>query len=311
VLVTLYSWVVTEPGPNQFSHFDLAAAMAWDSTTRIDPYAANTIDRSHFESHWHTNKAPGTALVGAVALAGISSVWQVAPFGRVDIGDLVHLLAIVSAAVPAAIAAVATYTLALDLGAPRRAAIAISGVLALGSPLTPAASTLFSHSLAAMLGITSLALYFRCRRARTDRSRTACSVGSGMLAGYAVTTEFTSGIILVGLAILWACADPMADGSVHQWRLPRPGFTLFGIGALVGVFPLIVYQHLSFGAFWRIGYQFTDFVAFSGMLSGFVGLTYPRPEHLTGILFGASGLFVQAPVFLLALPGAITLYRRE
>ncbi len=311
ILVTLYSWVVTEPGPNQLSHFDLAAALAWDSTTRIDPYAANTIDRSHYDGHWYTNKAPGTALLSAVVLAGISSIWQVTPFGRVDPGYLVHVLAIVSAAVPVAMATVVTYSLALDLGAARRTAIAASGALALGSPLTPAATTLFSHGLAATLGVSALALYVRSRHVRSDRALIACGVGSGLAAGYAVATEFTTGIILIGVALLWVYSDPIAAATSRGWRLPAPGLTLYGMGALVGVLPLAVYQHLSFGAFWRIGYLFTDFVAFSGMSSGFVGLTYPRPEHLATILFGASGLFVQAPIFLLALPAAIALYRRE
>ncbi|MBA3332096.1 MAG: hypothetical protein H0T39_14700, partial [Actinobacteria bacterium] len=54
--------LVQQVGCNQTSHYALVRALA-DGTARIDPWQMETCDKSYFEGHFYSNKAPGLAFV--------------------------------------------------------------------------------------------------------------------------------------------------------------------------------------------------------------------------------------------------------
>ncbi len=61
-------------GVNANSRFNLTKAIVLDHSFIIDKYYANTMDWSHREGHYYTNKAPGSSLLAVPIYAAL--VWQ-------------------------------------------------------------------------------------------------------------------------------------------------------------------------------------------------------------------------------------------
>lgn len=295
-LLTVYSWFIPEPGPNELSRIDLAFALAREHRTTIDSYFHNTVDRALVGQHYFSDKPPGLAMLAAPILWLLDRGGLLGAFGAVRLSYVAHLLTVVVVSLPAALMVPLLATLAIDLGAGRARALGAAVVMALSTALLPFATVFFAHATAAFFALAAFAL---TAGSLGQRRPLAASAAAGLAAGLATLVEYP--VALVGAILLvWRLA-----------RRDRPGaLGSFAVGGAVGLAPAIWYNTVSFGAPWRLGYGFVDQRAFGGMLSGFFGITRPSLDALAEILVGPAGLLYQSPFLLLAPLGLVLWYRR-
>nr|MBA2564832.1 hypothetical protein [Gemmatimonadota bacterium] len=324
IVVASCSYFQNEPGGNGTSRMDLVRALVEDGGTRIDRFHENTSDKSFAGGHYYSDKAPGSSFLAVPAYAARFAILQ-ARHGResarrmaLDAGSklglpLCTLLAVV---LPWALAVTLFAGLAERLAGAARPALFAAASLGLGSLGFPYATVYFGHSLCAALLFLSFGLLLRERlrsglgngaprtseselRAGRGRDRAAWRpvnvAAAGFAAGYAVVTEFPAAVPAapIGAYLLW---------NVRSLR----GVAPFALAGLVPAIPLAIYNEVSFGSPWKIGYASLAEPYFVEMGQGFLGLTYPRPAVLLEILFGVyRGLLPLSPVFLLVPAGAL------
>ncbi|HEY3082674.1 MAG TPA: hypothetical protein VGM69_22535 [Chloroflexota bacterium] len=295
-LLTIYSWFVPEPGPNELSHLDLVYALVHDRQTAIDRYAANTIDRSALEGHFYANKAPGLAFLAGGLLFAADRALGLGRFGDVRISYVAHLLTVGAVALPTALLAGLVALVARRLGARPAAAAGAALAMALATALVPFATTLYSHATAAALSFLCFALA-SCALL-PSRPRLALFL-AGLAAAAAATVEYPAALVgvLIGAMLLLRRTAPDRAAA-------------YAAGGALGLAPLLLYDWASFGAPWRLSYAYTDFRAFGGMTAGLFGVGLPSASGLAEITIGPAGLLDQSPFFLLAPIGLLLLGRR-
>src|SRR5438552_14142324 len=119
-LLASYAYFYQAGGWNQNSRFDLVTAIVERGTVRIDAYADNTGDKTVFDGHVYSDKAPGQALaaVPLVALAtAFARIVGVDPTGPVSMAILSYAATVWAAAAPTVVAAMCLGWSAKRLGA--------------------------------------------------------------------------------------------------------------------------------------------------------------------------------------------------
>jgi hypothetical protein len=164
--------------------------------------------------------------------------------------------------------------------------------LGAGTLMLPFATLFFSHIFSALLGFAAFALLWYERRRPASLTLVAAA---GLLAGYAVTTEFPNAIVAAILGVA-ALARPS--------RARRAA--AFGVGALVGLAPLLAYDQWAFGSPFRVAYSYTTGFGSTGTLF----LTTPSFRRLIEVLFAPVGVLRTTPVLALAPVGIVLLFRR-
>src|SRR5207248_1616287 len=118
-------------------------------------------------------------------------------------------------------------------------------------------------------------------------------LGAGVLAGYAVSTEYPLGLLAVLL------------GAYVAWRKePRNAVLTYGAGFAVGLLPLLVYDTLAFGSPLHLSYSYVG-----ANSSGVLGLGAPSLRTAVRLLVADRGVFVVTPVIAAAVAGIVILYR--
>ncbi len=316
ILALVCAWVllVQAPSANQTSHYALIRALA-SGTARIDPYAAQTLDKSEFAGHIYSNKAPGLALAAApvyflvqrsglaalarraagdvAAGAGVRATSGAAAEIRSDRG-IIWTLTLWAVVLPAALLLVLLRAVADRVQPGYGTLVAVA--LGAGTLLMPFASLLYSHVLAATLGFAGFAVLFLGRPGSSRRS-----LAAGALCGLAVTTEYPLAIV-AGLLGFYVIAR---DRSL------RP-MVLYGAGVIVGLVPLGLYDLFAFGSLTHLSYVGalpTTGAAISPHRSGFFGVGLPQPRRALEVLLAPKGLLVLTP-FVGAAVAGLALVRR-
>jgi hypothetical protein len=294
-LLASYGYFYEGGGWNQNTRFDLVRAIVERRTLQIDPYQDNTGDKAAMNGHVYADKAPGASLtaVPAAALvhAGIRAVGG-DPFSRVSVTALSYVATLVASGVPATMAALAVFWIALRFGASQRAAMLGAIVCGLGTPLWAYATILYGHALAA----GCLAAAFLLALSLADRAASAAVVArraylAGLSAGWAVVTEFPAAIpcaliALFGLAML---------SRERRDQLVR-GTAWLGAGLATSAIALLAYNQAAFGSALHIGYT-SEAGSFEAMKTGIFGINWPNPHVAAALLFGSyRGLLPLAPV---------------
>jgi hypothetical protein len=167
----------------------------------------------------------------------------------------------------------------------------------LATPAFPYAGMFFSHQLVAFLLFAAFYLIFRQRKTQISCWQL---IVVGLLLGWSVITEYPTALIAGGVA-LYALWSQRALRTV-LW---------IAVGALAPGILLMAYDWAIFGSILPKGYFYSALYV-EKHHTGFLSLTYPRPDALWGITFGSfRGLFFLAPVLLLAVVGfGIWLHKR-
>lgn len=189
---------------------------------------------------------------------------------------------------------------ALRLGFARRIALTLALLYGLATFAWPYARTFLSEPLTALLLLIAVE---RADAARDARGRGWPLLLSGLAAGLLIGTRIAAGIALpiIGLYAVWPYRW---DAGRQYWAILRSVLMAGGwwlLGFAPGVLPLAWYNLIRAGSVLASGY--------GGERKMFIN---PLLEGLYGLLFSpGKSVFLYAPPILLAIPGALLLWRRR
>lgn len=312
VLAVLGPWVprfTAQTSPR----WAFAGAVVDDGTTRLDDYTAifAADDYAEVDGHVHLDKAPGQPVLALPLYASARAVGaEPASELRVDENLGAWWITLWTAVVPTAALSALMY-LAARRTSPETAAAAALG-LTFGTILPVVSTTMYGHSLSALLGFGAWLVARRAagrdravgRDGAAGRDRAAGTgpaplrpgllAAAGALAGAAVCVEYTLAFVALALAgwLLWAGA-----GRRLGWYL---------LGGLPFALALAAYNVATFGS--PIASAYSSKPAFEDTPT-VVGL--PDPGTGLATLVGSRGLFVLTPVVLVAVGGAVLLWRER
>jgi hypothetical protein len=292
-MIQSFSW-------NQTSHYDLIRTLDKDRTT-IDAYQENTGDKVFYRHHWYSARAPGLALFALPFYDTLNLVnaeaWtrsHRAPAQRNGDG-MIYLIGLWANVLPGVLLLLALWRVA-ERFQPGYGVMA-AAVLGLGTMVLPLSTLLFSHVLTAFLGFAAFALMLR---ERDGPPSPALLWLAGLAMGYAVASEYP--LLFVALVL----------GLYMLSR--RDAFTPIGVarragayiaGAVIGVMPLLIYNHYAFRSFTHLAYSDVP-----RQQKGFFGIGVPSLKVLATLLFDSRGLLTLSPVLLMGAIGTVLLYRR-
>ncbi len=293
VMIQSFSW-------NQTSHYDLTRALNADQTT-IDAYQANTGDKVFYKGHYYSARAPGLALFvlpfyNALNLVHAES-WTDAHVAPPDHpGDeMIYLIGLWGNVLPALLLLTLVWRVAERYEPGYGVATAI--VLGLGTIVLTFSQMLFSHVFTAFLGFAAFWLMLREREGPPSTMLLALA---GLAMGYAFSSEyptFFAAIVLGGFLL------SRRDSLTPRGVLRRGG--AYVAGGLVGIIPLLLYNHYAFRSWTHLAYSDVP-----RQQKGFFGIGAPSLRVLSTLLFDSRGLLTLSPVLLMGAIGTVMLYRR-
>lgn len=299
-----FAFFGSTPSWNPNSRFDLVRAAVEKQTFSIDAFHDNTGDKSFFDGHVYSDKAPGLAFLAMPVHATYSFAAFLAgvlPTKKTDFlwhKKTLYVCTILTIGLFSALASLILLEIAKKFGASPAAALCITLLYALGTPALAYSTLFFAHQIAGAF----LLFAFACALFLPFKSLYTNFVIIGLLAGCATACEYPAllGAVVIGVFALIKYFD---RSFVRTTALGTSVFAGFGVPMLV----VGIYNTICFGVPWRIGYSVLVPSRFAkGMGRDFFGVGGMDLDALWGILFGTSrGLFFVSPILLLALLGLV------
>lgn len=292
-LIQSFSW-------NQTSHYDLIRSLDQDRTP-IDQYQENTGDKAFYKGHWYSARAPGLALFSLPfydVLKGLGAEGftdrHVAPPNHPG-DEMIYLLGLWGSVLPGLVLLALVGHLAESLQPGYGAATAV--ILGLGTLTLPLSTLLFSHVLTACLGFAAFTLMWHERAGPPNPYYLGVA---GLLLGYAGASEYPLFFcaLVLGLYLI-----SRRDSFNPRGLLLRVG--PFVLGGLIGIVPLLLYNHYAFHSWTHLAYQNIE-----RQQQGFFGISAPSLPVLATLLFDSRGLLTLSPVLIMGGVGTWLLYRR-
>jgi hypothetical protein len=291
--MTLFlAWVVPvqSPGFNQTAHYALVRALAERTPTidtSISEMRLRTGDVSFFHGHRYAAKAPGLAFWTLPAFLMLKAVGGAKPSG--DLFRILWFLGLWGVVLPAIVLFLLVRKVA-DRVAPGYGTITAT-TLGIATLMLPFATLFFAHVLTATLGFAAFVLLWQNAHTRVGAWRPLLA---GVLAGFAIATEFPSVILVAALA----------GYLVARERRVTPALG-YGAGVLIGVAPLLLFNQWAFGSITHLSYAGAE-----TNRVGLFGVTRPNFQVASELLFWRIGLLRVAPVLILAVLGIVLMHRR-
>lgn len=288
----------------------LAASIVDRGQLNIDPYAQYTGDKAAYNGHYYSDKAPGSSLLAVPAYLfvkltlyqGKQTYEQLLNVSEAKRTDFLarYLLTLLLVGIPSACLGGLLFHFLAYLGLGARGRFVLVLGYGLGTIAFAFSTVFFSHQITALLLFGAFYLLF-CLKRQTISPWNYLS--AGLLAGYAVATEYPS-VLLVGCLVFYAFWPP---------KRKRP-LLLFVSGLLPSLCIVAIYNTLCFGSPLSQGYaHLAGPEAFrAGQSQGLMGVTSPHLEALWQTTFGLyRGLFLLSPFLLLAIPGFWLLFHQR
>ena len=275
-------------GWNELSHFSQVRALD-RGTPIIDRYQRETGDKAYYHGHYLSDKAPGLGLV-TLPVYHVARVTGALQTGGRGARATVHLLVLFGCVLPCTIIMLLALWLVERRDPGNGAVVAI--LLGISTLLLPFATLFFSHVLAACLGFAAFCLLWR---ERERGGGLGLIVAAGGLAGFAVTTEYPTAVLvgLLGLYVAWR-PSPV-----------KPVLAYAG-GVLIGVLPLLLYDWWAFGGPTHLSYSYV-----AANSSGVLGLGAPSLRNAVKLLVADRGLLLVTPVAAAGLAGIAILWHER
>lgn len=290
-LIQSFSW-------NQTSHYDLVRSLDRDRTT-IDVYQENTGDKAFYKGHWYSARAPGLALFAlpyydAIKALGAEKLARSSKAQRGE-DEMIYFIGLWANVLPGLLLLLLVGHLAERLEPGYGAATAV--ILGLGTLALPLSTLLFSHIFTAFLGFAAFALLFWER----DGPPNPWLLGvAGLALGYAGVSEYPLFFVAVVLGLyLLSRRDALNPRGV----VTRAG--AFILGGLIGIVPLLLYNHYAFHSWTHLAYS-----SIPRQQKGFFGIGVPSLKVMATLLFDSRGLLTLSPVLAMGGVGTWLLYRR-
>ncbi len=340
LLALSWATLMHTPGWAQTSHFAQTRAIAAGEKT-IDRWQWETMDKGWIDGHFYSVKAPGVALLSAPLYAALKAAgakelatdvahnaadtaspnwtprqdrpWESYGYSRVRAQHverhveretpLIWALALLTSAIPGLILLLLVRWVG-DRFVPGYGTAA-AFTLGAGTIVMSFASIYASHVLSACLLFAAFAVLLRERD--EERARLLWLLGAGLLAGFAVTTEYP---LAIGGAILFAYAL-LGAGR----RLPRGA--VYAAGAVAGAAPALAFNDWTLGS--PTDFAYSAAVAIQGFnghavlglnSGGFFGIGVPNLHAGLELLVGGRSLLALTPVLGAAVAGLVVMWRR-
>jgi hypothetical protein len=342
-IVTLgFAWamIIHQLGWAQLAHFGQVRGFA-DGQAQIDRWHWETNDKAWVDGHFYSVKSPGIAGVTTLPYMAIDALgeeklaraavnnelrtahpkWHtdsVVPLentgydvhrglrvqARVEQATpVVWALTLIAAVIPAVLLLLGVRWAADRFVPGYGTAAAIT--LGLATIVMTFAAEFFSHVISAALAFAAFCVLMKERDGPMRRSMVFTA---GLLAGLAVTFEFQTG--LVGVVLVFYALARRSD------RARR--FAAYAAGSVVGAAPMLAFNAWAFGSPLKLAYSHA--VTFPGRSGhdvlglnsdGFFGITVPRFDSATDLLFAGRGLIVLTPIVVMAVIGVFLMRRRH
>jgi hypothetical protein len=281
--------------PNEVSRLEAVYAFVERGTFRLDdvlPLLGDHEDKAASGGHFYSNKAPGLAFAAIPVYRVLRLVFP-APRSVFDaIFSLVRILTVSLLTV----VALARLTARLP---PGPGAALVPFAVAFATPLLFYGRSFFGHAWAAALLFLAWDLV-RLSEERVPSWRTGVLLfGAGLVAGWAVLSEYTTAPVAVLLA------------ARAVFRRPVAAWLLFGAGGAIPLALLLGYNASCFGSPWVLSYAREAYGAYAAMVSkGLVGFGAPSPRTAWNYLFHpARGLLLFSPFWFWLVPGFLAWWR--
>jgi hypothetical protein len=293
-----YATVIQSFSWNQTSHYDLIRSLDADRAT-IDPFQENTGDKAFYKGHWYSARAPGLALFALPfydALRGLDAQ-RLARSSKAQRGEdeMIYFIGLWANVLPGLLLLLLVGHLAERLQPGYGAATAV--ILGLGTLTLPLSTLLFSHVFAALLTFAAFALMVWER----DGPPNPWLLGlAGLCVGYAGASEYPVffAAVILGLYLL-----SRRDSLTPRLLLGRAG--AYVLGGLIGIVPLLLYNHYAFHSWTHLAYS-----NIPRQQKGFFGIGLPNPKVTATLLLDSRGLLTLSPVLAMGALGTWLLYRR-
>ena len=293
--------------PNAVTRMALSIGMVERHELTIGKMADLTVDKALVGRAYYADKAPGLSflalpvtylVVKVLDRGGDGHAWFRAD-GQLSTAFwlLCSVATLSTVSLLAALAVVGVYRWSLWRGASEQAALTGAVLLGFATPACGWATVFFGHAASGALTFIGFALLVVALE-RDDAARPS-PVWSAWLAGLAFglafTIDFPAGPA-IGVSGI-ACAV-VAARRPNRWRLLLRVFIPACLVMLLTLIPLLVYNAVAFGTPFRLGYE--NVQGFSGMKTGFFGISLPNRAVATELLFGGyRGLLPLSPVLVL------------
>jgi hypothetical protein len=300
-LVLGYATLVQEPSWSQVAHYSLVRSLTHGSPN-IDRYKDETGDVALYKGHFYAAKAPGLAFLTVgpyllVAHTGLVSLGERVT-GRSRTAVTLWELGFLGTILPTALILLLIRKLGDDLAPGMGTAATITA--GLGTLLLPYATLFFDHALSTALGFAAFAvLWYR-------GARPLNVAAAGLLAGYAVTSEYPLALLAGGLGLY----------AISRGQALRRGAAYLA-GFVVGAVPLFLFNWWALGSPLEFPYSHTlvhgppyGDVIVGRNAKGFFGISWPDPDVAGQLLAGRIGLLVISPVLLAGAAALALLYRK-
>ncbi|HTE54983.1 MAG TPA: hypothetical protein VK698_29220 [Kofleriaceae bacterium] len=285
-----YAYFYQAGGWNQNSRFDLTRAIVERGTASIDAYHWNTGDKARVDGHYYCEKAPGVSWLAVPAHAAWTAAVGAAP-DRID--DAAYVSTLWAVALPAALAVPLLLWLLGMLGCPPGASLIATAAYALATLAWPHATLFYGQQPSATLSLAGFALAVAAALGRLPARRALVAAGAAL--GASVMADYPAALCAIAVAVY---------AAVRCRR--RVGWLVLG-GALP-VALLAAYHASVFGGPLHLPYEHSLMrYRHQGF---FMGLGRPDAVVLFNILVSPfRGLLFSAPWLLLAVPGAVRMWR--
>jgi hypothetical protein len=293
-----YATMIQDFSWNQTSHYDLIRSLDSDGTT-IDAFQQNTGDKVFYKGHWYSARAPGLALFAlpfydTLKVAG-GPAWARGRQALRGDDEMIYLIGLWGNVLPGLLLLLLVWRVAERFEPGFGAAAAVA--LGLGTMILPLSTLLFSHVFTAFLGFAAFALMLRERDGPPSPSLLALA---GLAMGYAVASEYP----LLFVAIVLGLYLLSRRDALTLRRVATRAGAYIG-GGLVGILPLLLYNHYAFHSWTHLAYSDV-----ARQKHGFFGIDLPSLKVLATLLFDSRGLLTLSPVLIMGAIGTVMLYRR-
>jgi hypothetical protein len=285
--------------PNELSRFQTVVSAVDRGTFTIDE-AIQTLgdheDKAISDGHAYSNKAPGLALAAIPVYAALRLAM---PPPEAGTGDAIFRLLRLLTVSAVCLLGLARFARRLASGPNEAAAALVACAAAFGTGYLFFARSFFSHAWSAALLFLSWELLRDAASARTPRGEAARRVAAGLLAGWAVISEYNV-LPVAALLGLRAAAD-------RRFRSVVP----FAAGAALALAALGAYDSVCFGSPWVLSSAREAYPAYSRLAErGFFGIGPPDPAVAAAyLLHPARGVLLFSPFLLWTLPGLLLWWR--
>jgi len=290
--------VLPRANPNELSRIEAVVSFVERGTFSIDAAMAELgdhEDKSFSGGRFYSNKAPGLILAMIPPYAALRLFFPPPSSGTAWIFVLVRLATVTLASLCALVLLGRRLADARDRA--ETAALVLFAV-AFGTPFLFYARSLFSHAWSASFLFLSWDALRRGESAGTARARGTWSFLSGLLAGWAAISEFTTVPVAVVLA-----ARAVAGR--------RRALLSFGLGALGPLALLAAYNAACFGSPFALSSAREASPQYAALVaSGLFGIGVPSPRSIGRVLFDpARGILLFSPFLLWGIAGIVLWWR--